>query len=506
MHGPSSSHTAASYRIGFLVRALLGGEPASARFVFDRDGSYGQVFREQGSDLGFVTGLLGWSMTDERFFRALDEARAKGVGIAFEVARLPGEEHPNAVEIQAVSRDGSDLTVLARSLGGGAVELVRLNGWAVNITGEEHDVLAIVKEGIDPDVLDPLAGPEGTVIDINRVIKDGLLLVHVKRRSPLREDVLESLWGRSGVIRIMTVPPILFVPHGNPIFNSGREMLALAEKRELSLGRLALAYEAELLCLSREEILAEMGRRLDIMTRAVSLGLDTGRDLRTMRLLEPSAHRIMKAEASHGLALGGPHTRAAARAMAVMHVNAGMGLVCAAPTGGSAGVIPGVILTLIEELGLGREEAILALLAASAVGLVVLMRGDTFAAEVAGCQVEIGAAGAMAAAAVVEAAGGSASLATDAASIALQNTMGSVCDLVQGLVEIPCHTRNAVAASSAFVCADLVLGGYVDPIGLDDSVDASLEVGRALRPEYRCTARGGLAITPSALALKGGTA
>ena len=122
----------------------------------------------------------------------------------------------------------------------------------------------------------------------------------------------------------------------------------------------------------------------------------------------------------------------------------------------------------------------------------------TFAAEEAGCQVEIGAAGAMAAAAVVEAAGGNVRQAVDAAAISLQNTMGSVCDMVQGVVEIPCHTRNAVAASSAFVCADLVLGGYVNPIPLDETIDAAIAAGRMLPRELRCTALGGLAATPSA--------
>ena len=126
----------------------------------------------------------------------------------------------------------------------------------------------------------------------------------------------------------------------------------------------------------------------------------------------------------------------------------------------------------------------------------------TFAAEEAGCQVEIGAAGAMAAAAVVEAAGGDVAQAADAAAISFQNTMGSVCDLVQGIVEIPCHTRNAVAASSAFVCADLILGGYRNPVPLDETVDAVLASGRMLPAELRCTARGGLAVTPSARDLK----
>ena len=108
----------------------------------------------------------------------------------------------------------------------------------------------------------------------------------------------------------------------------------------------------------------------------------------------------------------------------------------------------------------------------------------------------------MAAAAVVDACGGTASQALQAAAISLQNTMGSVCDLVQGICEIPCHTRNAAAAASAFVCADLILGGYDNPIPLDDTIDAALSSGKMLPPELRCTSLGGLAITPSALALK----
>ena len=148
---------------------------------------------------------------------------------------------------------------------------------------------------------------------------------------------------------------------------------------------------------------------------------------------------------------------------------------------------------------LDEQRIASAFLAAGAVGLVMAQRG-TFAAEEAGCQVENGIAGAMAAAAVVETAGGSAAQAADAASIALQNTMGMVCDPVDGGCEIPCHTRTAAAVAQAFVCADLVLGGYANPISLDDAVDASYAVGKQLPPALRCTAQGGVATTPSAKA------
>jgi L-serine dehydratase len=264
------------------------------------------------------------------------------------------------------------------------------------------------------------------------------------------------------------------------------------------LGEIALAYEAELLGLPEEAILVEVRNRFATMQAAVHQGL--AKDLPPMQLLQPSARQVFQAEAAGRLPTGGLHTRAAARAMAVMHVNGGMGVVCAAPTAGAAGTIPGVLVTLNEDRGLGERETALALLAASAVGVVTASRA-TFAAEVAGCQVEIGAAGAMATAAVVEAGGGSAQQATDAAAIAYQNTMGSVCDLVQGIVEIPCHTRNAVAASSAFVCADLILGGYANPIDLDQTIDAVYSVGKMLPRELKVTALGGLALAPSAQAL-----
>jgi L-serine dehydratase len=156
------------------------------------------------------------------------------------------------------------------------------------------------------------------------------------------------------------------------------------------------------------------------------------------------------------------------------------------------------VVSLVEDKGLSVQDAALALCAASAIGLIVANRA-TFAAEVAGCQVEIAAAGAMAAAAVVEAASGTAAQAANAAAISFQNTMGLVCDPVQGAVEIPCHTRNAVAASSAFLCADPILGGYANPIPLDETIDAVYAVGKMLPRELKCTALGGLAIAPSAL-------
>lgn len=502
MRGPSSSHTAGAFHIGAIARSLLGAVPEKADIAFDADGSYGKCYQRQGADLAFAAALMGWSMTDDRFTDALKAAAGSGLDVTFAIRRLERADHPNAVDLHLASADGRELTARAHSIGGGAVEFVRLGDWPVRLTGDAYEVAVEVEPGAQAQALEVLARDGAAMGDppsVWRAERQGVALVCVRRREPLPQDVRRQMAALVGVRRLWASDPVFFVQRGAPLWASAREMVCLAQDRDLSLGRAALEYEATLLGLPKGQVLAEAVRRLGVMSRAVERGLDPA--LAGMQLLAPSAGKVYAAEAEGRLAVGGLHTRAAARALAAMHVNSSMGVVCAAPTGGSAGVIPAVLVTLAEEKGLDREKAALALLAAGAVGVVVANRA-TFAAEVAGCQVEIGAAGAMAAAAVVDAAGGSAAQAADAAAIAFQNTMGSVCDLVQGIVEVPCHTRNAVAASSAFVCADLVLGGYANPVPLDETLDAVYAVGKMLPGELRCTALGGLAATPSEKAMR----
>ena len=487
MRGPSSSHTAGAFHIGCLARSLFGERPRKAVFAFDPGGSYGKVFRQQGADLAFACGILGLPLTDDAFPNALAKAAEAGVAIAFEIRELEGADHPNTVEIELSSAGGRTLRLRANSIGGGAVEFTRLNDWPIHFTGEAHEIAIEVEPGAEPAIVPFLSS--------SRITRHASFLT-ARGREPFPKQTLQSLPGVRGV---WMTEPVFFVQQGEPLFSSAAEMVALAAERGVSLGQLALDYEATLLGLSRSEVLDEMTRRFEVMRRSVAEGLKPRPP--AMQLLAPSAGAIFEAEAKGKLAAGGLHARAAARALAAMHVNSGMGVVCAAPTGGSAGTLPGVVVTLVEDMGIGRREAVLALLAAGAVGVIVANRA-TFAAEVAGCQVEIGAAGAMAAAAVVDAVGGRPDQAADAAAIAFQNTMGSVCDLVQGIVEIPCHTRNAAAASNAFLCADLVLGGYSNPIPLDETIDAVYAVGRMLPDELRCTALGGLAATPSARAMK----
>ncbi len=499
MRGPSSSHTAGAFRIARIARALLGGEVKEATITFDPEGSYGRVYRDQGADLAFAAGMMDWSLTDERFPDALAAAARTGLNIRFSIEKLEEPDHPNTLDLRLSGRGGKTLTARARSVGGGSVEFTRLEGWPVRLLGRFHETVLEVDAGREARVLELLERDGEAADNGDRTTRKECSLLTFRRRTPLPREALDRLEALPQVRRTWSCEPVFLVLRGEPLFSSAEEMVRMAEKMGATLGKTALAYESALLGLSERKVLEEMGRRFNIMREAVRQGLEASPP--KMQLLSPSAGKIFDADARGLLTAGGLHARAGARAMAVMHVNGGMGVVCAAPTAGAAGVLPAVAVTLMEEKGLSLEDTSLALLAAGAIGFVLAKRA-TFAAETAGCQVEIGAAGAMGAAAVVDAAGGSAQQAADAAAIAFQNTMGSVCDLVQGIVEIPCHTRNAAAASNAFLLADLIRGGYENPIPLDETIDAVYAVGKMLPRELRCTALGGLAQAPSARALK----
>ena len=499
MRGPSSSHTAGAFHVACMARSLLGGVPRRAVLAFDPAGSYAATYAAQGADRGFAMGLLEKPLTDESFFTALSDAAKAGLEIEFQVRKLAQPDHPNTVEMDLTATDGKTLSLVARSIGGGEVEIVQVDGRTVLFGGSAFETLV--------EVPADRATAAGTLLDADdawlagptRSTKDDAVRWVGRRSTPLPAELRSGLRVLDDGVRIWQSAPVYFVQTGRPLFAGAAEMVSLAQQRGLSLGRIALAYEAELLGLSESEVIEEALRRYDIMVRSVEQGLDP--NFTGLQLLPACAGSIFAAEAAGRLSVRSLHTRAAARALAVMHVDGAMGVVCAAPTGGSAGVIPATLVTLAEERGLAREEIAFALLAAGAVGTIVAQRA-TFAAEVAGCQVEIGASGAMAAAAVVEAAGGTVGQACDAAAISLQNTMGSVCDLLHGTVEIPCHTRNAAAAAAALVNADLILGGYQNFIPLDETIDAVYAVGQAMPATLRCTSQGGLAVTPSALKLK----
>lgn len=282
-------------------------------------------------------------------------------------------------------------------------------------------------------------------------------------------------------------------------FASGREVLALAEKEGLSLGRLALRWESEQAREGEAVLLERMAERLEVMRAAVERGL-RGED-RSPSGLAGGQARLMWQAAESPRVGGAALTRAAARALAVAEVNACMGRIVAAPTAGSCGIVPGVLLTVAEEREKGEEDLILALFTAGLVGHLIARRTN-LAGAAGGCQAEVGAAAGMAAAAAVELAGGSPEQALNAAAISLKGSLGLVCDPVAGLVEVPCIKRNALGAANALTAAEMALAGLRSAIPFDEVVEAMAAVGRSLPRELKETALGGCAATPTGLAIK----
>lgn len=505
MRGPSSSHTAGAYRIGRVAQMLVDAPAQRIRISFDPQGSYAATCQAMGVDAAFAAAFLGWQMTDDRYPQAAETIAARGMELCFAVEPLEDNTHPNTVRLAVVTQDGGTHVVWARSIGGGMVDVYRCDEGECRIDGKSYVLLVRAESACAAEVCrgvtEQLSAASGAACQVALQPAhehSGTVLAQWNCCEPVSPELRQALRSRRGVLDVRYVLPLMYVPKEPSPFTSAREMLALAAGKDCSLGKTGCAYESCVLGIPEEDVVAEMLRRYEVMRAAVARGLDDSRV--SMPLLPPAAARLWRAEQEGRLAHGGMLARAVARGLAALHVCNSQGVVCAAPTGGSSGVLPGVLVTLADERKLTGQHLARALFAAGAVGLVVAQRA-TFAAEEAGCQVEIGVAGAMAAAAVVELAGGAAGQAAGAASIALQNTMGMVCDPVGGGCEIPCHTRTAAAIAQAFVCADLVLSGYVNPISLDDAVDASYAAGRALPPELRCTALGGVAATPSAKAL-----
>lgn len=277
-------------------------------------------------------------------------------------------------------------------------------------------------------------------------------------------------------------------------YDSIQELVDAAISSNTPLGSLILKDQAEQMELSEEEIYARMNKSFEVMEQSVQKGYK--KTLKSTSGLTGGDAYIMKEYAQTGGICGSFMAGAMARAIAVSEYNAAMGKIVAAPTAGSCGIMPGCLVSLLEEKNIEREKIIHAMFTAAGFGIVIAKRASIAGAQ-GGCQAECGSAAAMAAAALVEIYGGSPAQSADACAIALKNQLGLVCDPVAGLVEIPCIKRNVAGVMIAFSAADMALAGISSKIPVDEVVDAMKEVGDALPCSLKETAKGGLANTPT---------
>ena len=285
------------------------------------------------------------------------------------------------------------------------------------------------------------------------------------------------------------------------MYTSIKEIVEAAKTRQKRIYELAIEQEMEMTKATYDEIWERMDKNLKTMEDAVKRSTEGDGVFSPTGLTGGDAVKIKKYRESGKTLSGDLMMLGVQNAVGTNEVNAAMGVICATPTAGASGTIPGVLFAIKDKLNLRREDQIHFLFTTALFGMVVA-NNACISGAMGGCQAEVGNASAMAAAAAVEAAGGTPEQSAHAFSTALQNLLGLVCDPVAGLVEIPCVKRNAVGTANALVAADLALAGVKNLIDADEVIEAMYQVGRLMPRELRETGLGGVAATPTGIAIR----
>ncbi len=501
MRGPSSSHVAGASRIAAIVRQSLGGDASEALVDFDVNGSLAESHDGHGTDMGFVSGIMGIEMTDPAVPNAERLAKEAGIPVRFRVLDY-GAVHPNHYRIAATGKNGVSHDWEAISVGGGMIEMQKYDGFDVRIEGDFYELLVTADTGRSIDDLVSAIKkicPGFDFIDAKQVSHKSL--VALKFAAQPDPSATEALRALPGVLDVVQLEPIL-PTHSRATctvpFRTPNELAALAKTEPHALWEFAARYEAARGGTTPDEAFEKMRGIVAIMENAVTEGL-RGTAYED-RILGPQAFKIDESSTKGRLIPCDVLNTTIKFITAIMEVKSAMGVIVAAPTAGSCGCLPGTILGVGKTLNLPQEEIVKGMLAAGIVG-VFIAELATFAAEVAGCQVECGAGSGMAAAGVAQMMGGSVEQCLDAASIALQNITGLACDPVANRVEVPCLGKNVMGGANAIASANMALAGYERVIPLEQTIGAMYDIGTKLPLELRCTF-GGLGKTQASLEIR----
>ena len=498
MRGPSSSHTAASWRIARTGLDILNEPLKRALAEFDSDGSWAPNYREQGTTMGIDGGLLGLEITDERMKVAESYARQKEIEIGYQVNSFP-TDHANTVRLTLWGISGKEVQIIAVSLGGGSFEIRYVNGFRVRLSGDLYEILIFTDNKPDASrELNP-ATPPG--VEFATEQKGALIKYEFKSSHPFPPQLMTRLRNHPAIDEIALITPIMPVIAGRETelpFSTIRSLVGYAGETGADLGDLGLIYEKCISGMSEEELIIKMKEIIRIIHKSIDTGLKGTHY--ADRILQQQSHLIAKAE-SEGRIRESVVNRIIENVSALMESKSAMEVVVAAPTAGSCGTIGGSLRAISVNLGSSEDELVKAYFAAGIVG-AYFAQGPGFSAEEYGCQVECGAASGMAAAGIVQLMGGTARQALDAGSMAIQNMIGLICDPVADRVEVPCLGKNISAAVNAYSSAIMAVSGFDAVIPLDQVIQTVSEVGKTMPSCVKCTGKGGLATTEAALLIK----
>lgn len=283
-------------------------------------------------------------------------------------------------------------------------------------------------------------------------------------------------------------------------FTSLKTLVQLCHQLDKPIYQVMLDTEVESQNVSEESLIQAMAAQLDVMEASVRKGTSELTMTRT-GIAGGDGFRLSEYIKDHDTIVDAVSLQVVANAMAVNEVNASMGRIVATPTAGSAGILPAVLVHMLDTGKFSRDQLVQVMFTAAALGLVIANRASISGAQ-GGCQAEIGSATAMAAGAIVELHGGTPVQAANAVGLALKNSLGLVCDPVAGLVEVPCIIRNGFHSLTALAAADMALAGVVSIIPPDEVIDAMDQIGKDLPASLRETGIGGLAGTVTGKEIK----
>lgn len=492
MRGPSSSHCAASLRIARMCRDLADGNIKDILIEFDPNGSLATTHKSQGSDMGLFGGFLGWEAYDERLPESDKYIATAGIDVTIRVVDI-GADHPNTYKI-TLQNNKETRRLTAISTGGGMIEVTEIDGVPVSMAGDYFETLIYSKE---PQNILPFikASVEADAIEVH---KGEVSFIEIKSQSFPDPGIYKELQAMDGVLFIKQLQPVLPVMARKNLqvpFITCEEMLEYNKDRNKALWELAVDYEMARGNISAGEVMDKMRGIIHIMGNAIQLGLKgTQYDDRILGSQSPQFREKMDA----GKLVGGTtNNRIILYTSAMMEVKSSMGVIVAAPTAGSCGALPGALFGTAHSLDLSGDALVKAMLSAGLIGVFIAAHA-TFAAEVGGCMAETGSGGGMAAAAIVEMKGGTLLQSIAAASLALQNSLGIICDPIGNRVEAPCLGRNVMAATNAVSCANMALSDYEHLVPLDEVIATMKAVGDKIHHTLRCTNLGGLSVTNAA--------
>jgi len=497
MRGPSSSHTAASWRIARIALELLNHPLEKALIEFDRDGAWAPNYREQGTTMGMNGGLLGLEITDERMKDTEGYARQQGITIEYLISSFL-TNHANTVRLTLWGKS-KKVQIIAASLGGGSFEITSVKGFPVQLHGDLYGIILFAQN--KPDVREELKSIIPSEVKFTTEQKENIIKYELKSPNPFSSELISRLRNNPEIDEISVIKPIMPIIAGKQSkmpFTSIQSLLDYAEKEGADLGDIGLEYERCISGIGVQELKDKMNEIIHIIHKSVDTGLKGTHY--TDRILPQQSHLIEKAE-NEGKISHSVINRIIANVSALMESKSAMEVIVALPTAGSCGTVGGSLRAISEKSGSSRDKLIKAYFAAGIVG-AYFAQGPGFSAEEHGCQVECGAASGMAAAGIVQLMGGTAKQALGAASMAIQNMIGLVCDPVADRVEVPCLGKNISAAVNAYSSAIMSVSGFDAIIPLEQVIQTVSSVSKTMPSCVKCTGKGGLAITEKALKIK----